>query len=76
MIPVFVRPGTALLLGPEEIDVPNYEYGVVGLEVRKYELGGEVEVKVPSGRGDAYAGTVKVEIDGQVDAGGVMIVKQ
>lgn len=76
IIPVFVRAGTVLLLGPEGIDVPDYEYGNVGLEVRMYELGSDVEVKVPTGKGSDWAGTVTVTKDGKVDAGVVKISKQ
>jgi len=76
MIPVFVRPGTVLLLGPDDVDVPDYEYGSVGLGLRKYELNGDVEVKVPCGKGKAWAGTVKVSSNGKMESGGAKIINQ
>lgn len=65
-IPVMAREGTVLCLGPEGIDIPDYDYGNVELEVRAYQLGEkEVEVQIPSGKGKAFAGTVTVK-DGKV----------
>jgi alpha-glucosidase (family GH31 glycosyl hydrolase) len=74
-IPVFVRPNTALLLGPEDATLPDYEYAKVGLEVRTYALESEVEVKVPTGKGAAWAGSVKVAPGGKVTASGVALKK-
>jgi hypothetical protein len=71
-IPVFVRPGTVLLLGPEDVDVPDYAYGEVRLEARAYELQGETEVEVPSGRGPEIVGRVVLSAAGEVrDKGGM-----
>ncbi|BEJ15127.1 hypothetical protein CspHIS471_0408940 [Cutaneotrichosporon sp. HIS471] len=72
-IPVFVRPNSALLLGPEDVDKPDYEYAKVGLEVRTYQLESEVEVKVPTGKGAKWAGSVKVAPGGKVSASGVAL---
>jgi alpha-glucosidase (family GH31 glycosyl hydrolase) len=72
-IPAFVREGTVLVLGPQGIKIPDYEYGNVELEVRAYEIGdGEVEVKVPSGKGGEWAGTIKVQ-GGKVDGGSLKV---
>ena len=76
MITVFVRPGTVLLLGPEDVDVPDYEYAKRGLEVRTYELSEDVEVRVPSGKGSEWGGTVKISLSGKVEPGGVKIIGQ
>jgi alpha-glucosidase (family GH31 glycosyl hydrolase) len=74
-IPVFVRPGTVLLLGPEDVDVPDYAYGEVRLEARAYELQGETEVEVPSGRGPEIVGRVVLSAAGEVrDKGGMNVV--
>lgn len=61
-IPVFVRPNNVLLLGPENVTVPDYEYAKVELEVRRYQLQeeGDVEVHIPVGKGAEWAGSVKV----------------
>ncbi|KAL7424945.1 hypothetical protein Q5752_000632 [Cryptotrichosporon argae] len=72
-IPVFVRPGSVLLLGPENVDVPDYAYAEVGLEARLYELTEDVEVKVPTGKGAKWAGAVKFGTDGSVKADGVKL---
>ncbi|TXT04232.1 hypothetical protein VHUM_04230 [Vanrija humicola] len=72
-IPVYVRPNSVLLLGPEDAELPDYEYAKVGLEVRTYELEGEVEAKVPTGKGAAWAGSVKVAPGGKVTASGVKL---
>lgn len=74
-IPVFVRPNSVLLLGPEDIEVPDYEYAKVGLEIRSYQLEKEVEVKVPTGKGAKWAGSVKVAPGGKVSASGVAVKK-
>ncbi|KAF9483773.1 alpha-glucosidase [Pholiota conissans] len=60
-LPVWVRPGSVLLLGPDGIGRPDYDY-TQGLEVRAYalEMGTTVKVDVPLGRGVALAGSVAV----------------
>ena len=72
LIPVYVRPGTVLLLGPEGVDVPDYEYAEVELEVRTYEVDEEVRVGVP-GMDGKMAGWVKVGKEGVVDDGGMKV---
>lgn len=74
LIPVFVRPNTALLVGPEDVSVPDYEYATVGLELRTYQLETDVEVKVPTGTGPNWAGVVKVAADGKASASGVKLL--
>jgi alpha-glucosidase (family GH31 glycosyl hydrolase) len=74
-IPVFVRPNSVLLLGPEDVTVPDYEYAKAGLEVREYQLTSEVEVQVPTGKGADWAGSVKVAPGGKVTASGVALKK-
>lgn len=69
-IPVFVRPGSVLLLGPLGVDVPDYNYGTVQLEVRSYQLQADVAVDVPSGVGSEILGQITVSHNGQVDNGG------
>lgn len=74
-IPIFVRPNTILLLGPEGVTTPDYEYAEIGLEVQKYELeGGKVSVQVPTGKGTAWAGEVSIEGKGDVQSSGVKLV--
>ena len=51
-------------------------YGSVGLGLRKYELNGDVELKVPCGKGKAWAGTVKVSSNGKMESGGAKIINQ
>ena len=60
-IPVWVRPGSVLVLGPEGTGRPDYDY-TQNLEVRAYALteGVPVEVAVPVGRGTQVAGRVRV----------------
>ncbi|KAF8201474.1 alpha-glucosidase [Pholiota molesta] len=60
-IPVWVRPGSVLVLGPDGVGRPDYDY-TQGLEVRAYALEGTgaVTVDVPVGRGLALAGVVTV----------------
>lgn len=60
-IPVWVRAGTVLLLGPQDIGRPDYDY-TQGLEVRAYGLqdGDVVDVDVPLGKGTEVVGTVSV----------------
>ncbi len=64
-IPVWVRPGTVLLLGPAGVTKPDYELNT-GLEVRVYEVGEteSIEVEVPTGKSTALAGTVRVDRKG------------
>ncbi|KAI0693713.1 alpha-glucosidase [Cytidiella melzeri] len=61
-IPVWVRPGSVLCLGPAGVGRPDYEYAKE-IEVQVYELaeGQVVEVTVPTGKGKASAGVIKVE---------------
>lgn len=61
-LPVWVRPGSVLLLGPKGTGRPDYDY-TQGLEVRAYELaeGATVKVDVPLGKGTKVAGAVTVE---------------
>lgn len=60
-IPVWVRAGTVLLLGPQGIGRPDYNYAE-DLEVRAYGLqdGDVVSVDVPLGKGTEVVGTVSV----------------
>lgn len=67
-LPVWVRPRTVLCLGPAGVGRPDYEFAK-NIEVQTYELtdGDVVEVEVPTGKGKAIAGVVRVEQkDGQV----------
>jgi len=62
-IPVWVRPGTVLVLGPKDIGRPDYDY-TQGLEVRAYALEEDsppVTVDVPVGKGTALAGKIRVQ---------------
>lgn len=68
-IPVYVREGTVLLLGPADIDVPDYKYGEVQLEARSYQVKEEVTVDIPVGEGKGWAGQVKFGPNGIVDIG-------
>ncbi len=63
-IPVFVKENSVLLLGPEDVKIPDYPYGEVELEVRAYEIKDEVEVVVPTGKGKEIAGKIKVNKNG------------
>jgi alpha-glucosidase (family GH31 glycosyl hydrolase) len=74
MIPVFVRPNSVLLLGPEDIRVPDYDYEKTQLEVKTYALDKEVVVDVPGLQGE-IVGQVKVKQDGQWEAGKFKLVK-
>lgn len=60
-IPVFVRPGTVLCLGPDKIGRPDYELNK-GLEVRLYELS-EGITNVPGANG-TIAGSLEVKTVG------------
>ncbi|KAF8232393.1 alpha-glucosidase [Tricholoma matsutake] len=59
-IPVWVRPGTILCLGPERTGRPDYQYNK-DVEVRLYELadGQSLESNIPSGQGVAIAGRIR-----------------
>lgn len=65
LIPVFVKQNTVLLLGPEDVSTPDYDYDQVDLEVRAYEVDESVEVVIPTIKG-AVAGKVSVGKDGSV----------
>lgn len=69
-IPVWVRPGSVLVLGPETTGRPDYDY-TKGLEVRAYQLeedGPAVIVNIPSGKGVAIAGKISVKrVKGSAD---------
>lgn len=61
-LPVWVRPGSVLALGPQGIGRPDYDYAK-GLEIRAYELeqdGPAVVVDIPVGKGIAVAGQIRV----------------
>jgi alpha-glucosidase (family GH31 glycosyl hydrolase) len=80
-IPVWVREGSVLLLGPAGIGKPDYDY-TQNLEVRVYgfDAAGKesVEVDVPSGKGVEVVGKVRVGKGGKVEVveGQVGVVKQ
>jgi len=61
-IPVWVRPGSLIVFGPEGTRRPDYDY-TEGLTVKVYELeeGQTAEVSVPSGKGTEIAGTIRAE---------------
>ncbi|PSR88895.1 hypothetical protein PHLCEN_2v5044 [Hermanssonia centrifuga] len=61
-IPVWVRPGSVLCLGPSGVGRPDYELAK-DLEVKIYELGEEqiVQVEVPQGKGNKSAGVVEAK---------------
>ncbi|KAF8575536.1 glycoside hydrolase family 31 protein [Ramaria rubella] len=63
-IPVWVRPGSLLILGPRGTKRPDYDYSR-DLEVRVYELeeGKTAEASVPSGSGVGIAGIVRAQRD-------------
>ncbi|KDQ09522.1 glycoside hydrolase family 31 protein [Botryobasidium botryosum FD-172 SS1] len=64
-MPLWVRPNSVLVLGPEGSTKPDYELAR-GVEVRVYELedGESVEVDVPTGRGAEVAGAVRARRSG------------
>ncbi|KAJ9114967.1 hypothetical protein QFC24_007083 [Naganishia onofrii] len=72
-IPVYVRENTVLCLGPEDVGIPDYDYGSVGLHVKSYALkqGEQVSVDIPTGKGKGWAGKVSVK-DGKVNAEGTV----
>ncbi|KAJ6513909.1 alpha-glucosidase [Mycena vitilis] len=61
-IPVWVRPGSVLCLGPEKMGRPDYDYSK-GLEIRAYELaeGQSVEANIPGQTGTSTVATISVE---------------
>jgi len=61
-MPLWVRPNSILVLGPEGVAKPDYELNK-GVEVRVYELdeGESVEVDVPSGKGPEIVGSVRAQ---------------
>lgn len=63
-LPVWVRPGTVLPLGPAGVGKPDYEY-TKGVDVRVYsfEEGQEFETRVPSGKGHEIVGNVKAKVN-------------
>jgi alpha-glucosidase (family GH31 glycosyl hydrolase) len=60
-IPVWVRPGTILCLGPKRSSRPDYQYNK-DVHVHLYELadGQSLETDIPSGKGVAIAGRIRV----------------
>ena len=60
-IPVWVRPGTMLCLGPERTGRPDYQYNKE-IEVHLYELtdGQSLESDIPDGKGATIAGRIQV----------------
>ncbi|KAJ7285616.1 alpha-glucosidase [Mycena rebaudengoi] len=61
-IPVWVRPGSILCLGPEKTGRPDYDYSK-GLEVRVYELdeGHSVETTIPGASTTTTVATIRAE---------------
>ncbi|KAJ6547326.1 alpha-glucosidase [Mycena capillaripes] len=61
-IPVWVRPGSVICLGPEKTGRPDYDYSK-GLEIRVYELaeGQSVKTNIPGGTGTPSVATISVE---------------
>ncbi|KAI0781168.1 alpha-glucosidase [Trametes elegans] len=63
-LPVWVRQGSVLCLGPGGIGRPDYKFAS-GVEVQVYELDeGQVRVEVPVGKGAECAGTVEAALQG------------
>ncbi|CDO70687.1 Glycoside Hydrolase Family 31 protein [Trametes cinnabarina] len=62
-LPVWVRQGSVLCLGPSGIGRPDYDFAS-GLEVQVYELdeGQVVQAEVPMGKGITIAGTVEAAL--------------
>jgi len=58
-LPVWVRPGSVIAIGPDEVGRPDYDFGNE-VEVRIYELavGQEVQIELPSGSGTDIVGQV------------------
>ena len=63
-IPVWVRQGSVLVLGPSGKGRPDYDY-TSNLEVQAYELeeGQTVQAEVPTGKGTSIAGVVEVKLE-------------
>ncbi|KAG6887526.1 hypothetical protein C0995_014629 [Termitomyces sp. Mi166 len=61
-IPVWVRPGTVLCLGPQGTGRPDYDYSQ-GLEVQLYELaeGKSYEANIVRGKGTEVVGVIRAE---------------
>lgn len=61
-IPVWVRPGTVLCLGPDKVGRPDYNFAE-NVEVYVYEFseGQVVHAEVPTGSGKEIAGVVTAE---------------
>ena len=74
-VPVYVKQNSVLLLGPQDVSIPDYPYAETELEVRAYEVNEEVEVEVPTGKGKEIAGTIKVGKNG-VEGGKFKISKE
>ncbi|PIL23787.1 hypothetical protein GSI_13537 [Ganoderma sinense ZZ0214-1] len=64
-LPVWVRQGTVLALGPTGIGRPDYDFANA-IDVHVYELGeGQiVQTEVPSGKGADIAGVVETKLQG------------
>lgn len=62
-IPVFVKSGSVVLLGPEGVDVPDYDYKGCQLEARLYQCHEPVSVAVPGLNGTLEHVTIGVEGD-------------
>lgn len=61
-IPVWVRPGSVLCLGPSGVGRPDYDFAKnVSLQVYEFEEGMSVTVQVPVGKGREIAGAIRVE---------------
>lgn len=63
-IPVWVRQGSVLCLGPSGIGRPDYDFAS-GVEVQVYELdeGQNVQAEVPTGKGAGIAGVVEAKLE-------------
>lgn len=80
-IPIWVRQGTVLILGPTGTGKPDYDY-TNNLEVQAYNVGVEgvehVEVDIPAGKGVEIAGKVRVSKGDKVEvvSGNISIASQ
>jgi len=65
-IPIFVRPGSVLPLGPFDVKTPDYSY-TEDIELRAYGLeeGQNVEVVLPTGKGTGVAAKILVSLGGE-----------
>lgn len=75
-IPVFVRPNSVLVLGPEGVQTPDYDYARTELEVRSYQIEQEVVVSVPAASGPKWGGKITVTKDGKVTSSGGLKLKK